>query len=161
MGVIIEGRFAELGTNKNEILTRLISSENLVKALTYTDSNFLDKSTPEDPTSLIYSQIYPFIKSPKTGDEAKTFITMKFGYRPEGTYFKLSTIYFYVITHINLVRTDYGVLRYDFILNEIDRLFNSQRGIGLGKLPFYEMSDIHITDEWFGACIGYRSTEFS
>lgn len=158
---VIEGRFAELGTNKNEILTRLISSENLVKALTYSDTNFLDKPMPDDPTTLIYNQIFPFSKVPSTTDTAKTYITMKFGYKPEGVYFKISSIYLYIITHTSLIRTDYGMLRYDFLANEIDKLFNMQRGIGIGKLPFYEMSDIQVNDNWLGVYIKYCSTEFN
>jgi hypothetical protein len=86
---------------------------------------------------------------------------MKFGYKPDDVYFKNSLIYFYIITHSSLVRTDYGALRYDYILNEIDKLFNQQRGIGIGKLPFYEMSDFQVSEDWFGAYIGYKSTEFN
>jgi hypothetical protein len=159
--VNIEGRFAELGKNKNEIIMRLISSENIVKALTYNSTDFLEQPTPEDSTSLIYTQIFPYQKVPTTQDTAKTFITMKFGYKPDGVYYKLSTIFFYVMTHISLVRTDYGMLRYDFLINEIDKLFNSQRGIGIGKLPFYTMDDFQVNENWLGVYIGYKSTEFN
>jgi hypothetical protein len=159
--VKIEGRFSELGKNKNEIIMRLISSENIIKALTYPLTNFLEQPTSEDPISLIYTQIFPYAKVPTTQDTAKTFITMKFGYKPDGVFYKVSNIWFYVITHISLVRTDYGMLRYDFIINEIDKLFNSQRGIGIGKLPFYTMDDFQVNDNWLGVCIGYKSTEFN
>ena len=140
---------------------RLISSENLVKTLTHNENNFLDQPMPLDTTSLLYTQIFPYQKVPKVTDEATTFITMKFGYKPDGTFFKLSTIFFYVITHISLVRTDYGILRYDYLINQIDMLFNSQRGIGIGKLPFYAMDDFQVNENWLGVYIGYKSTEFN
>jgi hypothetical protein len=159
--VKIEGRFSELGKNKNEIMTRLLFSEEIAKALTYNGTNFLDQPTPEDSTSLLYTQIFPYQRVPTTQDTAKTFITMKFGYKPDGMFYKISTIYFYVITHISLVRTDMGMLRYDYLINQIDTLFNSQRGIGIGKLPFYAMDDFQINENWLGAFIGYKSTEFN
>ena len=142
-------------------MSRLVSSENIVKALTYSDNNFLDKPMLDDSTTLLYNQIFPFAKVPKSTDEAKTFITMKFGYKPDGAYFKLSNIHFYVITHISLIKTDYETLRYDYLINQIDMLFNSQRGIGIGKLPFYEMSDFAVNEDWLGAYIGYRALEFN
>jgi hypothetical protein len=161
--VKIEGRFSELGKNKNEIMMRLVSNENIVKALTYNNTDFLNQPTPEDAVGLIYTQIFPYQKVPTTQDTAKTFITMKFGYKPDGTFFKVSTIFFYVITHISLVRTDYGILRYDFLINEIDKMFNSQRGIGIGKLPFYAMDDFQVSgnSDWLGAFVAYKSTEFN
>lgn len=142
-------------------MKRLISSENIVKALTYNDDNFLSQPTPENPTTLIYNQIFPFMKVPTAQDEAKTFITMKFGYKPDGAFYKVSTIYFYVVTHISLVKTDYDTLRYDYLINQIDMLFNSQRGLGIGKLPFHVMDDFQINENWLGAFIGYKATEFN
>jgi hypothetical protein len=109
----------------------------------------------------LYNKIYPYQKIPKTIDSQNTFITLKFGYKPEGTFYKLGTIYFYVMTHIDTVRTAYDILKYDFIINEIDKLFNSQRGIGIGKLPFFDMNDFQINENWIGAYIGYRSSEFN
>lgn len=159
--IIIEGRFSELGKNKNEIMVRLISSDNIVKALSYNEINFLEKVLPDDVTKLIYTQIFPYSKVPTTTETAKTFITMKFAYKPEETFFKLSNIYFYIFTHISLVRTAYGCLRYDFIINEIDKIFNAQRGIGIGKLQFYDMTDFQINDDWLGATIAYKATEFN
>ena len=159
--VKIEGRFAELGKNKNEIMTRLVFSENITKALMYNESNFLDQPTPEDTTSLLYTQIFPYQRVPTIEDSAKTFITMKFGYKPDGMFYKVNTIFFYVITHKSLIRTDYGMLRYDFLINQIDMLFNSQRGIGIGKLPFYAMDDFQVNSDWLGTYVAYKATEFS
>ena len=157
----IVGRFSELGTNKNEIMTRLASDENIAKALIYNESDFLNQPTPSDITTLLYTQIFPYQKVPKTQDEPKTFISMKFGYKPNGAFFKVSAIYFYVITHISLIRTDHDVLRYDYLINHIDMLFNSQRGVGIGKLPFHAMDDFQVNENWLGAYIGYKSTEFN
>jgi len=154
-------RFAELGTNKFIILMKLIENEELVKCLINNQPNFLDSPLPEgfDPSSCIYDFIYPYRYIPTVQTEPKTFITMSFSYKPDGMTFKNGSIYFYIITHNSLLRTDYGVLRYDFLVNKIDEVFNSSRNIGVGKLPFYEMGDIPINENYSGIYLAYKTTE--
>jgi len=155
-------RFAELGTNKLTILMKLIEDERIIKCLINNESNFLDVQIPTDfvPTSLIYSHIFPYRFVPTVQTEAKTFITMKFGYKPDGTTFKNGSIYFYIITHNSLLTTSYGSLRYDMLLNYIDESFNSTRGIGLGKLPFYDMDEFIVNENYSGVYLAYKTTEF-
>jgi hypothetical protein len=156
------GRFQELGQNKNSILMKLIENDDIVKCLTRNESNFLDPPLPSDfdRSSLIYNNIYPYKFVPTVETTAKTFITMSFGYKPNGMTFKNGSIYFYIITHKDLLRTDYGVLRYDFLVNKIDEVFNSSRDLGIGKLPFYGMDDILVNDNYSGIYLAYKSTEF-
>ena len=85
---------------------------------------------------------------------------MAFNYKPIGMTFKNGSIYFYIITHNSLLKTDYGMLRYDFLVNKIDEVFNSTRDIGIGKLPFYDMGDIQINENYCGAYLVYKTTEF-
>jgi len=155
-------RFAELGTNKTTILMKLIENQEIVKCLINNQTNFLDIQIPVDFVipSLIYSHIYPYKFIPTILTEPKTFITMAFNYRPNGMTFKNGSIYFYIITHNSLLKTDYGMLRYDFLVNKIDEVFNSMRNIGIGKLPFYEMGDIQINENYCGAYLAYKTTEF-
>lgn len=85
---------------------------------------------------------------------------MRFSYKPNGMKYKNGSIYFYIITHNSLIRTDYGVLRYDFIVNQIDELMNSSRDIGLGALAFYDMDDFLVNNNYSGVYVAYKSTEF-
>jgi len=155
-------RFAELGQNKLTILMKLIGNEDIVKCLVNNQSNFLDISLPMDfdVTSLIYNSIYPYRFIPQIQTEPKTFITMRFGYKPNGMTYKNGSIYFYIITHNSLIRTDYGMLRYDFLANKIDEIMNSSRDIGLGKLPFHDMDDFIVNENYIGIYLAYKSTEF-
>ena len=154
-------RFAELGTNKTTILMKLIENQDIVKCLINNENNFLDIPLPVDfnITSLIYSHIYPYKFIPTILTEPSTFITMSFNYKPYGMTFKNGSIYFYVITHNSLLRTDYGMLRYDFLINKIDEMMNSSRDIGIGKLPLYDMRDIPINENYRGAYLVYKTTE--
>ena len=141
---------------------KLITNNNIVKCLVNNESNFLDVPLPNnfDVSTLIYSQIYPWRFVPTAQTEANTFITMKFGYRPNGITYKNGSIYFYIITHNSLLRTDYGSIRYDMLLGYIDEVFNSSRDLGLGKLPFYEMDEFIVNENYSGVYICYKSTEF-
>ena len=155
-------RFAELGQNKLIILMKLIGNEDIVKCLVNNQFNFLDISLPMDfdVTSLIYNSIYPYRFIPQIQTEPKTFITMRFGYKPNGMTYKNGSIYFYIITHNSLIRTDYGMLRYDFLANKIDEMMNSSRDIGLGKLPFHDMDDFIVNENYIGIYLAYKTTEF-
>jgi hypothetical protein len=155
-------RFSELSKNKLTILMKLIEDERIVKCLVNNEQNFLDVSLPSDfnVTSLIYNSIYPYKFIPAIETEPKTYITMSFRYKPDGITFKNGSIYFYIFTHNSLITTDYGMLRYDFLVNKIDEIFNSSRDIGIGKLPFYEMGDIPINENYSGVYLAYQSTEW-
>jgi hypothetical protein len=141
---------------------KLIESPEIVKCLVNNQSNFLDIPLPVDfnVTSLIYLNIYPYRFIPDIQTEPKTFITTSFGYRSSGMTFKFGSVCFYVVCHNSLLRTDYGMLRYDYLINQIDEIFNSSRNLGIGKLPFYSMDDILVNENYSGACIIYKTTEF-
>ena len=140
---------------------KLIENENIVKCLVNNEDNFLDVPLPVDfdVSSLIYTQIYPWRFVPTPATVANTFITMKFGYKPNGITYKNGTIYFYIITHNSLLKTSYGSIRYDMLLSYIDEVFNSSRDLGLGKLPFYEMDEFIVNESYSGVYICYKSTE--
>ena len=154
-------RFAELGVNKTTILMKLIENNDIIKCLINNQPNFLDVPIHADfdATSLVFVNLFPYRYIPTIQTEPKTFITMSFSYKPDGMTFKNGSIYFYIITHNSLLRTDYGVLRYDFLVNKIDEVFNSSRYIGVGKLPFYEMGDIPINENYSGIYLAYKTTE--
>jgi len=141
---------------------KLIENPNIVKCLVNNEDNFLDVPLlgDFDVSSLIYNQIFPWRFVPKPLETANTFITMKFSYKPKGVTFKNSTIFFYIITHNSLLTTDYGTLRCDFLVNEIDKVFNSSRDLGLGKLEFYDMDEILVNENYSGISLAYKSTEF-
>lgn len=140
----------------------MIEDENILKCLVNNQSNFLDVSLPVnfDPTSLIYDSIFPYKFIPDVQTKPKTFITMSFRYKPRGMYFKNGSIYFYLICHNSLIRTTYGSLRYDMLVNYIDEIFNSSRDITIGKLEFYDMGDFSVNDNYSGVYLEYRLTEF-
>jgi hypothetical protein len=154
--------FEELSQYKNNIAYKLITNANLVKALANTNKDFINQSLPIgfEETSLLYTQIFPYKFIPSINTEAKTFITMSFGnYNYINNEFKYGTVYFYIISHSSLIQTDYG-LRYDYILNQIDLMFNKQYEIGAFNLELNNGGDLPVNENYFGSVISYKFTDF-
>jgi len=155
-------RFSELGANKFIILMKLLENEEIVKCLVNTEDNFLDVPLPADfnPSSLVYSNLYPYRYIPTIQTEPKTFITMSFSYKPDGSKFKNASVRFYIMCHNSLLKTDYGSLRYDMLLNYIDKTFNQFNELQSSKLQFYDMDDFVVNENYSGIYIIYKSTSF-
>lgn len=156
------GHFEELIKYKNNIALKIISNNNLIKALVNNTSDFLNQPLPSgfDSTSLIYTQIFPYKFIPGINTEPTTFITMSFGnFDYRNNEFKSGIVYFYIITHQSLISTDYG-LRYDYILNQIDLMFNKQYEIGSFNLELNNGGDFQIDENYFGSMISYKFIDF-
>lgn len=156
-------RLNELSEYKFTIISRLLENEELCKAIYYNDTDFLDKACINDPTEkLVYNHIFPYRFIPDVNESKKTFVTMSFQkFHLVNNSFKKGLIYLYVVTHRDLFKTDYGVTRIDYILNKIDELFNQKRGIGMGKLEFYEMNEFLANEKYQGNYICYKPIDFN
>lgn len=143
-------------------MLRLLDSQGICKALFYNETDFLDQPDITDTFGLIYNKIFPYKFVPDTQIEANTYITMQFrNYRPVNNSFKSGLIRINVLTHQELMQTDYGMLRCDYILSEIEKEMNQKRGIGLGKLDFHHMDEIYVNDKYVGMFVEYKTHEFN
>jgi hypothetical protein len=157
-------RFKELGQYKQSIVLKLIQSQEICKAIHYQQENFLDLDDIDDPTALIYKNIFPHSFVPTVTDQAKTYLAVHFSrFRNINGSFKSGIIYVSVFSHRTLFKTDYGTTRIDFLLNKIDESLNEYRGIGIGKLEFYEMDEftVHNANTYSGAYIAYKPVDFN
>jgi hypothetical protein len=143
-------------------MRELIFSDEISKALYYNESNFIDQPSLEDPVILRYNNIYPYRKVPKVDETMKTYITTRCGnFKNVDNTFKSGLITFYVFTHVDLMPTDYGFLRVDYIINKIDELFNKTRDFGIGKLEFDGMDEFDINENYSGTWIRYKVMNFN
>ncbi|MGM1044880.1 MAG: hypothetical protein ACQEXX_01900 [Bacillota bacterium] len=153
----------DLSKDKFTALDRILNHQNIMKAVVNDKLNFLDSDDIENPEDYIFDRIFPHRFIPKTSEKQKTYITLSFGdYRSvKGGAFKSGKITFSVFTHQDLFRTDYGVLRTDYIISEIEQLMNSKRGIGIGKTEFFKMDELSLNSEYHGSYIAYKIFEFN
>lgn len=158
-GCVRISRFKELAKNKSNVLMRIIKNQNLCKAIYYTDRNFLDQPDISDPSSLIYSQIYPYNRIPDAITEGKTFLTFSFSkYKSIDRYFKEGYLNINIMVHKKNMETDYGVLRPDYILAEIDSMMDT--GFGIGKLQLNLYDEFNVNADYLGSYVSYNIVEF-
>ncbi|PYY28357.1 hypothetical protein [Paenibacillus illinoisensis] len=154
-------RFESLARDKVAIIEEIMSSQDILKALVYNDSNFLDNETV-DASSVMYSHIFPYRFIPKTSETKKTYITISLGrYRNVEGSFKSGIVKFNVFTHQDLFQTDYGILRTDYIIMKLDEMFNQTKIMGIGKAEFYDMDELSVNTDYHGSYVAYKTYDFN
>jgi hypothetical protein len=160
------GRFSELGKNKNIIISKLIENDDIVKAIGNPEKNFLDLPKIENPSSLIYTHIFPYgfalSDLSQINQEQKTFITMMVSnIRLKDRVYKIGDICLYVFCHFLLMQTAYSVNRTDFIINKIDETLNQSKELGIGELQFERLDDMRFSTYHFGSAIKYKDFSYN
>lgn len=150
---------------KNTIINTLLKNDKIVKALNYDFPNFLELGEVENPSNLVYQNIFPYKHVPKIQEDAKTFITMSFAIqwdKKNKQTLRGVDLYIYVFTHQNLQKTEYGAVRTDFIVNEIDKELNGSKCFGVGKLFLSEMFEYQMAEsEYNGHTLKYETIDLN
>lgn len=146
---------------KEILLTKMVESDELVQAIANNKPNFRDDKIVIEPTTLLYKNIFPYMKKQEVLTELQSLITMRFDrFRPIGNKFKEGDIYFYILCHDDLLETYYG-LRYDLIFDELNKLFRGSRAIGIGRLELTNCSDLSgVGSNFSGSVCVFHVTDF-
>lgn len=158
-----KNNFETLAENKTEFLTRLALDDNIAKCMINTNKSFKDNTvTQPQKFGLIYTHIFPYMKTTGTMTVDGSYITMKFKYRRQGDAFKAANVIFYILCSETVIQTSYQILRTDYLLQQVDRLINDTRNeTWLGKMTFDGMDDIvDSTGNYIGISVAYKNTEF-
>jgi hypothetical protein len=156
-------KLKEITAYKNEVIQRIVSSQDILKAIYYKNPNFLDMSDV-DYEKVLYSNIYPYNFVPTTEEEKenlKTYVTISVGNigKISGDYFRVGYLNVHIFTHKTLWRTKYQELRADYLVSEIDHVLSGHRGIGLGKLEFQAVQEFFVNTEYTGYKIVYKPVD--
>ncbi len=154
----MEIKMSEITKHKTTILQKLLSDEELIKAVYYPDSNYLDKPKP-DTGLIMYRNIFPYRYVPTTTEEARAYITMSISYRKSGTYFKVGSITLFVFCNQDIMTTDYGFLRVDHIISRIDTIINKSREFGIGKIELDMVDEMVVEGKMPGMYIRYKMVD--
>ena len=148
---MIRDNFQSLSRGKLEFIEHMLDNDELVKCLVSNAPDFLNHPvTEEERAGLVWNNIFPCLYNVDVAESVKSYVTMGFAYdRDEGSaIFKNGTVTFYIFCHKDLVRTDYGVLRYDFILQRIDQIMNNKRSESwIGRMIFDSAEDIAVDSD--------------
>lgn len=155
-------RFSEIAKSRMTVIEKLLGSQDLCKCLYYGEDSFLDMPDIDDTSSLLNSHIYPYNFVPSLASKKGSYVTFGFrNHRLVKRQFKSGLLHFQIIVHKDKIMTDYEILRFDFIIQCIDELFNESSNMGIGDLVFIKMDEMYINDEYVGYYLQYKLWDFN
>lgn len=159
--ISITGRFSNLNRDITEVLVALLSSQDLCKLLYYKEKNPLSQPNIDNPSQLIYNNIYPYRYVPEIQVDVDSYITVVFGkFRNVNGYFKAGRITFNILCHHSLERINQGS-RIFSIMNEIDKIFNDKDVASMFKLKFKESDELLIKPPFVGYYIEFETYDLN
>ncbi|WP_239327176.1 MULTISPECIES: hypothetical protein [unclassified Paenibacillus] len=145
---------------KEAIVNNILAHQELRKALFYNDSNFLDK--PDISASqLLYHNVFPYQHPIDSTTSPASYLTVSFkNMKLVNSTFSSGLLYIHTLVHKDLMKTDYGALRTDYIISLIDELMNGQTGLGMGKLEFNRMDELALKSGYIDLYVSYKIWDF-
>lgn len=142
---------SEIGENAQKIVKRLISNQDLVKLLYYTDKDPLshDDFTPEELKTKIYQKLIKIIPriGPKEGAESIITINIVGGNQNENNEFKNIGVNVEVLVPLTQWFIKDDNLRPFKIMGEVQKSLNGKTINGLGKMTGGDFALNYISDE--------------
>ena len=153
--------FKELNDNLNSIMEKIITNQNLCKLLLFEESP-LSQPDIESPQDLLYTNIFPYPYDISVLENSMNLLIVGFDdFRPiSSNNFISKNLYFRILCHRNLWRTDSGLRPY-LIAQEIAEMFNNQRVIGIGKTLFEGGRELWANKDYIGFSLVYEIIDFS
>lgn len=142
---------SEIGENAQKIVKRLMSNQDLVKLLYYTDKDPLshDDFTPEELKTKIYQKLIKIIPriGPKEGAESIITINIVGGNQNENNEFKNIGVNVEVLVPLTQWFIKDDNLRPFKIMGEVQKSLNGKTINGLGKMTGGDFALNYISDE--------------
>lgn len=146
------GNSRELCDYKQKVIQQILQSETIIEAL----------QSECDPSELLYNNIYPHGLIPGSTDEAKCYITVEVTMPQVSTtnyFFKDVLLIITVICHVDMMRTDYGIPRTDYIAVELDKLFNGNTSMGVGEMELVSNVESMYNERHSGRILRFQTQE--
>lgn len=141
---------------KNQFVADIITNAEIVKLLVE------DGGDIADPSSLIYSQIFPYEYVPETIQQAQTFICCDVDVQKSINKTKLIPVmYVWVFTHKSKMRLPKGGVRVDRICSEIAKAINGSRYYGLGELDLHAVRRFAPVTDYQGKMMTFLAEDFN
>lgn len=142
---------SEIGENAQKIVKRLMSNQDLVKLLYYTDKDPLshDDFTPEELKTKIYQKLIKIIPrvGPKEGAESIITINITGGNQNENNEFKNIGVNVEVLVPLTQWFIKDDNLRPFKIMGEVQKSLNGKTINGLGKMTGGDFALNYLSDE--------------
>lgn len=144
----------ELYDYKRKVIEKMLESSEIVEGLN------LDEDT--DPSEITYKHIFPFGVIAPTQSDAKCMITVEITMPQVSTvnrFFKDVLLVINVICHNDLMRTDYGIPRHDYLSAKICELLNGSAFVGYGEMQLVSNTEGAFTERHSGRTMRFQVKE--
>lgn len=149
---------------KTQIASKIISNNNLIRALIIQDEDFENTTLTQEqviilnnPDTLIRKQIMLTKNVTAITDKSMPYITsMCVDFKKKSHNYQEGMIWFYIILPNTWEKTAYGI-RYDYIGDKLDEIFGES---GIGKFEFNKRGDMPIDENFIGHYISFDILDF-
>ena len=142
----------ELYNYKRKVIAAILADEAIVEAL----------NSEADPSELVYENVFPFGIIPDTQMDAKCYITVEITMPQVSTvnyFFKDILIVINVVCHNDMMRTDYGIPRHDYISAKICELLNFSTDFGYGEIQLVSNTEGAFSERHSGRTMRFKTSE--
>ena len=77
-------------------------------------------------------------------------------YNDQSYLYRSLTLTFYVVCHQNLMETNYGATRVDYISREIEKMFSENSDYGFGKMQFINSDEYDVGPNFRGRYLSFN-----
>lgn len=174
------GIFNTIETAFKDMVSDIVTSEDICKLLWYDVYNPLSQTIPATPTLMIYTgkddqkeesyhRIFLTPKIPTVTENKKTIIVPRIwniglmGNKNEtNVQYSDFVVVFDIITHVSLWTIENSGIRVFKIMEELNNLYSYKRkDYGIGKSIPVDIPYITPAEKWCGYRLGYKFTDFT
>lgn len=141
---------------KNQLMGDIMENDKIIRLLN-------KDLEADDPSKLIYTQVFPYEYVPETAEHGKTFICFDVDIsKSMNKTFYAPVLYVWVFTHKSLLRLPDGEgVRTDKLCSEIADMLNGSRMYGLGELDLYATKRFAPMTDYQGKVLIFNAEDFN
>lgn len=150
----------DIGSYKSTILNKILESEDIGKLML---GKNLNMETIDD--DLLYKYVFPFLYVDNTQTTQSSYICVEVNVpRTVNFTFKDMKVVVWCYCHKGIMKYShkgYRGTRCDILADMVDRLLNTSRDFGLGRLKLQSVDTFEPHKDYYGRVMVYSCTEFN
>lgn len=150
----------DLTKYKEIIISKITQSQDIKNIILSANGS---EGLPNEP--LLYSNIFPYLHTPGTQTDLKTYICVDcIVSKIINPSIKEIKVIINVFSHKDTIKysdTDISKTKPDIISNMLDTLLNSSREFGIGKLSLESVDLYNLQNVYYGKILTYKCAEFT